>query len=79
MYPMLHFHRKFSSGITPWPHGTIAEKSSLVRKRKPHVEKSREMPITRNRTSSPAGNKNSHNITQSMMAKNRSASKTNPL
>jgi len=32
------------------------------------------MPITRNRTSSPAGNKNSHSITQSVMDKNRSTS-----
>jgi len=33
------------------------------------------MPITRNRTSGPAGNKNSHGFTQSVIAKNRSASK----
>ena len=57
---------------SPWPYGIITEKSSLVRERKPHVEKSREIPITRNRTSGLAGNKNSHNITQSVMAKNRS-------
>jgi len=34
-----------------------------------------EIPITRNRTDSLAGNKNSHGITQSVIAKNRSASK----
>jgi len=32
-------------------------------------------PSQRNRTGGPAGNKNSHSITQSVMAKNRSASK----
>jgi len=31
--------------LSPWPHGIIAEKSSLVRKRKSHVKKSGEMPI----------------------------------
>jgi len=31
--------------LSPWPHGVIAKKSSLVRKRKPYVEKSKEMPI----------------------------------
>jgi len=31
--------------LSPWPHGIIAKKSSLVRERKPHVEKSSEMPI----------------------------------
>jgi len=62
--------------MSPQPHSVIAEKSSLVRERKPHVEKSRETSITKNRTGSLAGNKNSHNITQSVMAKNRSASKT---
>jgi len=39
------------------------------------VKKSGEMPIIRNRTSGLAGNKNSHCITQSVMAKNRSISK----
>jgi len=62
--------------MSPQPHSVIAEKSSLARERKPHVEKSGETSITRNRTGSLAGNKNSHNITQSVMAKNRSASKT---
>jgi len=62
-----------------WPHGVIAEKSSLVRERKPHIEKSGKMSITRNRTGSLAGDKNSHNITQSVMAKNRSTSRTDPL
>jgi len=32
-------------------------------------------PSQKNRTGGPAGNKNSHSITQSVMAKNRSASK----
>jgi len=27
---------------SPWPHGVIAKKNSLVRERKPHVEKSGE-------------------------------------
>jgi len=31
--------------LSLWPHGIIAEKSSLVRERKPYVEKSKEMPI----------------------------------
>jgi len=39
------------------------------------VEKFREMPITRNRSGGLVENKNSHGITQSIMAKNRSASK----
>jgi len=43
------------------------------------MKKSRETPITRNKTGSPAGNKNSHNITRSVMAKNRSVSKTDLL
>jgi len=43
------------------------------------MEKSRETPITRNKTDSLAGNKNSHNITRSVMAKNRSVSKTDLL
>jgi len=62
-----------------WPHSIISEKSSLVRKKKPYVEKSREIPITRNRIGGPAGDKNSHNITQSVMAKNRNTSRTDPL
>jgi len=45
VYPMLHFHRKFSSSITLWPHGIIAKNSSLVRRKKPYVERSRKMPI----------------------------------
>jgi len=57
------------------PHGIISENSSLVRRKKPYVKKSREIPITRNRTSGLVGNKNSHDITQSVMAKNRSISK----
>jgi len=43
------------------------------------MEKSREIPIIRNKTDSLAGNKNSHNITRSVMAKNRSVSKTDLL
>jgi len=58
---------------------SLLRKSSLVREKKPYVKKSEEMPITRNKTGSPAGDKNSHNITQSVMAKNRSTSGTNPL
>jgi len=30
---------------SPWPHSIIAEKSNLVRKKKPHVKKSRETSI----------------------------------
>jgi len=58
-----------------WPHSIISENSSLVRRKKPYVEKSRKMSITRNRTGGLAGNKNSHSITQSVIAKNRSTSK----
>jgi len=43
------------------------------------MEKSGEMPIIRNRTGSPAGDKDSCNITQSVMAKNRSTSRTDLL
>jgi len=43
------------------------------------MEKSGETPITRNRTGGPVGDKNSHNITQSVIAKNRNTSRTNPL
>jgi len=43
------------------------------------MEKSEETSITRNRTGGPAGDKNSCNITQSVMAKNRSTSRTDPL
>jgi len=38
------------------------------------MEKSGETPITKNKTSGLAGNKNSHGITQSVIAKNRSIS-----
>jgi len=55
---------------------SLPRKSNLVREKKSYVEKSREMPITRNRTSGLAGDKNSYNITQSVMAKNRSTSRT---
>ena len=36
--------------LNPRPHGIIAKKSSLVREKKPYMKKSKEMPITRNRT-----------------------------
>jgi len=49
--------------LSLWSHSIIAKKSSLVRERKPYVEKSREMPIIRNKTGSPAEDKNSCNIT----------------
>ena len=65
--------------MSPWPYNVITEKSSLVRKKKPHVEKSEEMPITKNRTGGLVGDKNSHNITQSVMANNRNISRTDPL
>ena len=43
------------------------------------MKKSKEMPITRNRTGSLAGDKNICNITQSVMAKNKSISRTDLL
>ena len=45
VYPMLHFHRKFSSSVTLWLHGIIAKNSSLVRRKKPYVERSGKMLI----------------------------------
>jgi len=43
--------------------GVIAEKKQLSQGKKPHMKKSGEMPITRNRTSGLTGDKNSYNIT----------------
>jgi len=42
---------------------SLLRKNSLVREKKPYVEKFREISITRNRTGSPVEDKNSHNIT----------------
>jgi len=60
-------------------YGIIAKKKQLIQEKKPHIEKSEETSITRNRTNSLAGDKNSHNITQSVMAKNKSTLRTDPL